>query len=163
MNTATPRADVPRVDFYVLPDADAGARLHFACRLTEKAYKLDNRTHAHVSGAAQARQLDELLWTFRQGSFIPHEIAGQNLASQINSGKPAEPNTPLAPVTIGHHSEAELSGDLLINLTNTIPPFFDQFARVAEIIDSSAECRQLGRERFSFYRDNGYQPTTHKL
>jgi len=141
---------MPRVDFYVLPDTDAGARLHFACRLTEKVYKLNNKTHAHVTGAAQARQLDELLWTFRQGSFVPHEIHGQ--AAQSN-----------APVTIGHDCELAPSGDLLINLADTIPPFFDQFARIAEIIDSSAECRQHGRERFSFYRDNGYNPTTHKL
>lgn len=146
-------ATAPRVDFYVLPDADAGARLQFACRLTEKAYKLDNKTYAHVTGAAQARQLDELLWTFRQGSFIPHEIAGQ----AEDSG------TQLAPVTIGHQSEAVRCGDLLINLAETIPPFFDQFTRVVEIIDSSVECRQHGRERFSFYRDNGYEPTTHKL
>ncbi len=145
MNTAT-----PRVDFYVLPDTGANARLRFVCRLAEKAYKLDNQTHAHVTGAAQARQLDELLWTFRQGSFIPHEIAGET----------AKQN---APVTIGHDCEASLSGDLLINLADTIPPFFDQFARIAEIIDSSAECRQHGRERFGVYRANGYEPNTHKL
>jgi DNA polymerase-3 subunit chi len=143
-------AATPRVDFYVLPEADTGARLHFACRLTEKAYKLDNKTHAHVTGAAQARQLDEMLWTFRPGSFIPHEISDQ--APQAN-----------APVTIGHDCEATPSGDLLINLADTIPPFFDQFTRIAEIIDSSAECRQHGRERYSFYRANGYEPETHKL
>ena len=143
-------AVTPRVDFYVLPDADSGARLHFACRLTEKAYKLDNRTHAHVAGTAQARQLDELLWTFRPGSFIPHEIAGQASQSKV-------------PVTIGHDCEATLGGDLLINLADEIPPFFDQFARIAEIIDASDECRRHGRERFSFYRDNGYEPDTHKL
>jgi len=143
----------PRVDFYVLPDTDAGARLRFACRLTEKAYKLDNKTHAHVTGAAQVRQFDEMLWTFRPGSFVPHEITDQTSQS----------NAPVTPVTIGHDSEAELSGDLLINLADAIPPFFDRFARVAEIIDSSAECRQSGRERFTFYRENGYKPETHKL
>ncbi len=140
----------PRVDFYVLPDTDAGARLRFACRLTEKAYKLDNKTHAHVAGAAQVRQFDEMLWTFRPGSFVPHEIAAQTPPTN-------------APVTIGHDTEAGLSGDLLINLADAIPPFFDRFARVAEIIDSSAECRQSGRERFTFYRENGYKPETHKL
>jgi len=51
----------------------------------------------------------------------------------------------------------------VINLADAIPPFFDQFARIAEVIDASAECRQHGRERFSFYRDNGYEPNTHKL
>lgn len=143
-------AQTPRVDFYVLPDAHDGARLKFACRLTEKAYKLDNRTHAHVNGAAQARQLDELLWTFRPGSFVPHEIS--NTAS-----------SPDAPVTIGHDCAAPAGGNLLINLADAIPPFFDQFARVAEIVNADTECRQLGRDRFSFYRANGYEPTTHKL
>jgi DNA polymerase-3 subunit chi len=143
-------AATPRVDFYVLPDTDTGARLRFACRLTEKAYKLDNRTHAHVTGAAQVRQFDEMLWTFRPGSFVPHEIADQTSPGN-------------APVTIGHDTAAKFSGDLLINLADTIPPFFDRFARVAEIIDSSVECRQRGRERFAIYRENGYEPKTHKL
>jgi len=140
----------PRVDFYVLPDSGSGARLNFACRLTEKAYKLANQTHAHVEGAAQARQLDELLWTFRQNSFIPHEIADPSPTADV-------------PVTIGHDNGATLSGELLINLADAIPPFFDQFSRIVEIIDASDECRKSGRERFSFYRDNGYEPETHKL
>ena len=91
-----------------------------------------------------------MLWTFRPGSFIPHEISTQ-----------APPSA--APVTISHDTETEISGDLLINLADAIPPFFDRFARVAEIIDASAECRQRGRERYAFYRENGYEPTTHKL
>ena len=50
----------------MLPDVEAGARLHFTCRLTEKAYGLNNRTYVHMGSAAEARQLDELLWTFRE-------------------------------------------------------------------------------------------------
>jgi DNA polymerase IIIc chi subunit len=34
---------------------------------------------------------------------------------------------------------------------------------VAEIIDASDEGRRSGRERFAFYRDNGYEPNTHKI
>jgi len=143
-------AATTRVDFYVLAETGTGARLNFACRLTEKAYKLDNRTHAHVTGAAQARQLDELMWTFRQGSFVPHEIADATSGADT-------------PVTIGHDDTAALAGDLLINLADVIPPFFDRFARVAEIVDSNDECRQRGRERYRFYLENGYEPETHKL
>ena len=116
--------DTPRIDFYVLPEATRGTRLRFACRLTEKAYKLDTQTYAHVAGAAQARELDEMLWTFRAGSFVPHEVAA---------------DTQAAPVTIGHDNKAQIKGDLLINLADEIPPFFDQFNRIAEIIDSSDE------------------------
>ncbi len=124
--------------------------MRFACRLTEKAYKLNNKTHTHVTGAAEARELDELLWTFRPGSFIPHEIAGPQ----------AHQDTP---VIISHNCEAAASGDLLINMADSIPPFFDQFSRIAEIIDSTEESRERGRERFIFYRDNGYPPNTHNL
>ena len=139
-----------RVDFYVLETSDPASRLRFACRLTEKAYTLNNRTYAHVDSAARARELDELLWTFRAGSFVPHQV------------EPVDPESP-TPVTIGHSPDCDASGDLLINLAGSIPSFFDRFERVAEIVDASEAGRQAGRTRFAFYRDNGYEPNTHKI
>jgi len=139
-----------RVDFYVLSSTDPAARLQFACRLTEKAYTLNNSIYAHVGNVARARELDELLWTFRDGSFIPHEIATTDAAQA-------------PPVVIGHATDTDTDGDLLINLADSIPTFFDRFGRVAEIIDASDEVRRSGRERFAFYRDNGYEPNTHKI
>lgn len=139
-----------RIDFYVLPATDPGARLHFTCRLTEKVYVMKHQIHAHTASSGQARELDELMWTFRQGSFLPHTL------SMSATDK-------LAPVTIGSDEQATVGGDLLINLADTIPTFFDRFTRVAEIIDGTQESRRLGRERFGFYRDNGYQPNTHNI
>ncbi len=139
-----------RVDFYVLSSADPASRLRFACRLTEKAYTLNNRTYAHVDDAARARELDEMLWTFRAGSFIPHQV------------EPGDPDNQ-TPVTIGHKPDSEADGDLLINLADSIPSFFDRFGRIAEIIDASEAGRQAGRTRFAFYRDNGFEPNTHKI
>ncbi len=140
-----------RVDFYILAATDNSARLRFACRLTEKAYGLKHQIHAHTSSAAIARELDELLWTFRQGSFVPHELLQP------------DPREIVAPITIGHSDQSGPNGDFLINLGDEIPPFFDQFARVAEIVDASADGRRAGRERFSFYKDNGFEPNTHKI
>jgi len=140
-----------RVDFYVLPATEVGARLHFTCRLTEKAYGLNHRTYVHTDSAAEVRQLDELLWTFRAGSFVPHET------------EDAETGADIAPIVIGHNEQTDAKGDLLINLASAIPPFFDRFSRVAEIVDGTPEGRNLGRERFSFYRDNGYEPNTHNI
>jgi len=142
-----------RVDFYVLSATEAGARLRFTCRLTEKAYGLNQRIYAYTNSAAEARQLDELLWTFRAGSFLPH----------ILLSAADEKNHAPTPITIGHGEQFEVSGDILINLADAIPSCFDRFARVAEIVDGTSECRRLGRERFSFYRDNGYEPNTHKM
>jgi len=144
-------SEATRIDFYVLDDASSEARLRFACRLAEKAVKLNNCVFALAADEAAAQHLDELLWTFRAESFVPHGIASDTSAEAL-------------PVMIAFGADApQAKGDLLINLTPAVPACYESFTRVAEIIDSSDECRQLGRTRFSFYRNNGLEPQTHKI
>jgi DNA polymerase-3 subunit chi len=83
-----------RVDFYLLNQAGQHSRQTFACRLAEKAYRLNNTVHIHAGSRGDADRLDELLWTFRDGSFVPHErVSG--------SRQDAE-----SPITIGCENEA---------------------------------------------------------
>lgn len=142
--------DPGRVEFYVLASADAGARLHFACRLAEKAYATGHRVHIHTDGAPGAAELDALLWTFRQGSFVPHEIAGAGAAAE-------------SPVTIGYGPATPCEAELLINLASEVPDFVERYPRVAEIVDASDDGRQLGRRRFRAYRERGREPATHNI
>ena len=137
-----------RIDFYVLDSAEAGARQRLACRLAEKAYTLNHRVHALTGSTEAAHELDELLWTFRPGSFVPHGLQG-------DAGD--------APVVIGCDPADAPPADLLINLTDEVPNCFDRFGRVAEIVDADDACRQAARTRFAFYRDNGYEPQTHRI
>ncbi|CAG0941819.1 DNA polymerase III subunit chi [Gammaproteobacteria bacterium] len=139
-----------RVDFYVLAVADPGARLRFACRLAEKAYRLQHRVHLHAGSPAQATQLDELLWTFRQGSFVPHEV----IAADAAAG---------SPVTIGHGPGNPPAAGLLINLADELPAFAATFPRVAEVIDDTDAGRQRGRERFRRYREAGREISSHDI
>lgn len=139
-----------RVSFYVLAAQEPVARLNYACRLTEKAYRLNQRIHLHTATRADTELLDKLLWTFRQGSFVPHERLD-----------PARP--PAAPVTIGDGTGEPPAIDLLINLAAEVPGFFRHCARVAEIIDGNPECREAGRTRHRFYRQNGLEPETHQV
>lgn len=140
-----------RIDFYVLPDAGEPARQRFACRLAEKVYKLDNTVHIATGDRQRAEQLDELLWTFRDGSFVPHEIVAPNLE-------------PLgSPITIGYGAADVGSVDLLINLTDEPPRDAAAFPRIAEIVTSDEDSRQRSRRRFADYRDNGHTLDTHKL
>ncbi len=141
-----------RIDFYVLKASEPSARLRFACRLAEKTYKLDRVIHIHTSSEAETSSLDDLLWVFRDGSFVPHELS---------TGEPRDELA--APITIGHGDRHPPDGDVLISLTDTIPAFFDQFERVAEILDGSTESRKSGRERYRIYKDTGHEPTTHMI
>jgi DNA polymerase-3 subunit chi len=142
--------DKNRVDFYILAVADEAAMMRFACRLTEKAYHLQHRVHLHTESAAAAAALDELLWTFRQGSFVPHEIALTGSAA-------------VSPVTIGYGAATPPAGDLLVNLSQQLPEFVDRFTRIAEIVDGAEISRQLGRARFREYRQQGRELSTHNI
>jgi len=139
-----------RIDFYVLATAGRTSRLNFACRLAEKAYALKHRVYAHTATDEDARELDELLWTFKQGSFIPHQLLSES----------ADERTP---VRIGTPDCADQSGELLINLATDMPSFSDKFSRIAEIVDASEAAKDAGRERFRQYRAMGFAPVTHTI
>ncbi len=138
-----------RIDFYIIPDSGPGPEL-VACRLSEKILGLGHKVYLHVEDSDQAGRLDRLLWTFRDGSFVPHEIY---------SGTTVDP----APVVIGHHQDPVVEPEVLVNLTHEIPEFFSRFERVAELVGPDQEARALSRERFRFYRERGYPLHTHQL
>ena len=140
-----------KVDFYVLGGSGEATRQRFACRLAEKAYRLNNTVHIHTADRQSVQQLDDLLWTFRDGSFVPHEIL---------ESRPAEPP---APITIGCDAAPSRSCDLLINLSEEIPAMAENFPRVAEIVTSDADARARSRKRFVDYRERGHTLDTHKL
>lgn len=139
-----------RVDFYVLEDSTPQARERLACRLTEKAFRLGHRVYIHTRSREQAAALDDLLWTFRQGSFVPHDLHGKDGGGA-------------SPVLIGHGEVPDDHHELLINLADEVPSFFSRFERVMETVDQTEAHRLAGRERFRFYRDRGYALQTHTL
>jgi DNA polymerase-3 subunit chi len=144
---------VTQVDFYILGSDSDDARLRLACKIVDKATQLDNHVFIHSSTEDEARQIDELLWTFSQGSFIPHRIVRETLA---------EP--PLEPVVIGvNQPPAPGRWDVLINLAPDVPEFFSRYERVAEVVDGNPARRELSRERYRFYRDRGYKLNTHQV
>ncbi|HET9108054.1 MAG TPA: DNA polymerase III subunit chi [Steroidobacteraceae bacterium] len=138
----------PRVDFYVM-EGTAAARLRVACRLAEKAYLASQRTLIWHTDRAELEALDELLWIFADGSFVPHEWLTSNQAQ--------------APVLLSAGSPPEAAFDFVINLAADPPPFLPLARRIAEIIDGDEERRRAGRARFKAYRELGIQPATHTL
>ena len=141
---------VPRIDFYVLPDQRANGRALLACRLADKAYSLGHTVYVLAGSEAQAAALDDLLWTFRQDSFIPHER--YPLVGEESS-----------PVLIGTVLPAEATAQVLINFAGRLPEGFERYERVVELVDQHPEVLAKSRERFRQYRERGLTPETHKL
>lgn len=141
---------MPRIDFYVLPDQKDNGRALLACRLADKAYNLGHTVYILTASDAQAAALDDLLWTFRQDSFIPHER--YPLAGEESS-----------PVLIGTVAPVEASAQVLINFTDRLPEGFERYERVVELVDQNPDVLAKSRERFRQYRERGCAPETHKL
>lgn len=141
----------PRVDFYVCEQAGLDARLHLACRIAEKAYHAKQRVVVWSDEPQLLPRMDELLWTFGDGSFVPHDII-------TTAGARCD-----APIALTTGALPDDHVDVLLNLGSTLPAFFEKFARIAEILDARPEVRSAGRERFKFYRTKSIEPQTHTV
>jgi DNA polymerase-3 subunit chi len=102
--------------------------------------------------ADDAAACDDLLWTFDDRAFVPHQFS-----------RDAESMDPATPVHLVLSLEAIASVDMLVNLADRLPCEFTRFSRIAEIIDADPERRRLGRERFKAYRDQKLALQTHQL
>jgi DNA polymerase-3 subunit chi len=139
-----------KVDFYLL-GSDGDSRERIACRLAEKAWRLGNRVYLLAPDKAAAHALDDLLWTFSQGSFVPHAVCANDGDAEAH------------PVLIGHNEPPAALHDVLISLAPEVPAWFGRFTRIAELVGAAEDDKVRGRERFRFYRERGYPLETHNL
>jgi DNA polymerase-3 subunit chi len=141
-----------QVDFYILEAAAERERLRTACRLADKAWQKGHRVFIHADSREAARSIDDLLWTYRQDSFVPHAIYSQG----------ADEAT-LEPVLVGDGASHPAEIDVLINLAETVPSFADSSTRIAEIVSADDAGRRSGRLRYRDYRDRGVSIQQHNL
>jgi DNA polymerase III subunit chi len=137
-----------QVDFYILEGDGPRGRALFVCRLADKVAGMGHKVFVQAQSEEAARELDELMWTYSDKSFLPHCLAGAD---------------PEAAVHIGHGAEPAGDFHLLINLGAEVPGFFSRFERVAEVVDGDETRKTQGRERFRFYKDRGYPLKTNNL
>src|ERR1700760_2614490 len=143
--------DSLRVDFYVLEEASSAGRLKLACRLAEKAYLAAQVALVWHTDPRELKEFDDLLWTFMDGSFVPHEMLG------------AGTSVDETPVLLSAGTPPPRTVDIIINLAPEVPACLGQTRRVAEIIDGDDSRRRAGRARFKAYRDLGIQPASHNV
>lgn len=139
-----------RVDFYLLSSDQSDAKWLVACRLLEKAYSKGHRVFVYCNNIQEAEHLDELLWTFRDDSFIPHNLQGEG------------PEPP-PPIQIGYDKEPRGFNDILLNLSNDIPTFHSKFKRVMELVINVETEKELSRLHYKEYRAKGFDLHTHNI
>ena len=141
-----------RVDFYVLSEDAPDARLRWACRLAEQAAEQGSRVYLQTIDQGDARRLDELLWTYNDRSFLPHEI--------FSGGEPSHAHVM---VLLGDAAAPPSHRQLVVNLTEAIPAGLEQYESVAEIVEVDPERKRTARERYKQYRERGCQLESHNV
>jgi DNA polymerase-3 subunit chi len=140
----------PQIDFYVLQEQSPGGRFKLACRIVEKAYRLGHRVYVRTGNSDDTNVLDDLLWTFSQNSFVPHQLSTES--GSLDS-----------PVVIGEHAPAAEDTDVVISVADDPVSDFTAYPRIVEIVGCENAEKASGRNRFRYYREHGVEPNTHRI
>lgn len=136
------------VDFHTGVDDKLG----YACRLLRKAWRAGKQVV--VTGpAAELNRLDQLLWTFEPGEFIPH--------ARLRAGQAIAPRLARTPIWLAEAPADAGPRDVLVNLG---PAALDDAAgcpRVIEIVADAPDEVDAGRERWRRYKAAGLSPRNH--
>lgn len=135
------------VNFYILHTNDWQAKNYLACQLAEKAWQQGYHIYIHTASLTDAQHIDMLLWTFKQESFVPHDM-------DISSS---------APIHIGYTEQIAENMEVLINLTEVVPAFITKFKRIADIVDDIEPAREAGRIRYRLYKQQGHELKVHDI
>jgi DNA polymerase-3 subunit chi len=136
-----------RADFYILNGKTDAPR--FSCNIANKAWTSGNSVFIITRNEAEAGDIDDLLWTYQDVSFVPH--------AKVDTGASD------APILIGWNGTETPQADVMINLTDTIPECYTNYDRVIEIIPEDPVLKNQGRERYKRYRELGFELFNHTI
>lgn len=141
---------MPRADFYLISKPRFREEpLRLVCELARKAYETGTPTLVLARDAAQAEQLDDLLWSFDPDAFIPHQIVGvdadEDEAEVLIA--PPDADVPLRPIVINLRDDA-VEGT---------------FERVLEVVPADENARGPLRERWKQYQALGLDVNKHDM
>ena len=120
----------------------AADRLAAACALIGGAWSKRKPLLVYAPDPPVADDLDRLLWTQAQLSFIPHCRADSPLAAET-------------PILIADRVDAMPQQERLMNLARAIPPGYARFQSLIEVVGRDEDDRLAARERVRQYKEQG--------
>lgn len=136
-----------QIDFYILENTEY---FNMACRLLEKAYLEHYRTFVLCSNEEIAKKLDDLLWTFKDISFVPHH-------------RWQDTEHTSSPICIHHEMINTHHKDLLVLLTDKLPGEYQLFKRIAIIVPNNEAEKQKARQLYKELQTNNINLNVHKI
>jgi DNA polymerase III subunit chi len=133
-----------RIDFYAIEKPRfRDDPMLLVCEIAQKAFENQQPALILLDQMELAEHLDELLWSYKDEAFLPHQIAGEE----------DDEHCPLLLVL----PEMNVSiRPLVINLRATASP--DGAERVIELIPFDESAKIAARERWKAYAARGHKP-----
>ncbi len=139
----------PIINFYIIKSDNFADCLPLACKIIDKAYKSNSSTFVYTKDKKINVTLDEMLWTFLDNSFIPHSSDPKDLD--------------ISPIYLGTVLPESVQHSLFINLTDNIQTDFQQYSKIIEFICQDTSHKELGRKKYTFYKQNECEINTYNL
>jgi DNA polymerase-3 subunit chi len=124
----------------------------YVCRLLRKAAAKGSRV-AVTGDAAALQHVDGQLWCLSPTDFVPHCAAASADAATLAA----------SPVVFCAAPELAPHHEVLLNLGAGVPPGFERFERLIEVVGGSDEDKAQSRGRWKYYQDRGYSIRRHDL
>ena len=139
-----------RADFYLIVKPRFREQpLLLVCELARKASDAGLPMLVLCASAAQAEQLDDLLWSFDPDAYVPHQIAG------------ADEDEEEGPVLLAAPEHDAGMRPMVLNLRDAAVP--DGFERVLEVVPADDSARGPLRERWKQYLARGIDVQKHDM
>ena len=139
-----------RADFYLIGKPRFREQpLLLVCELARKACDAGLPMLVLCASAAQAEQLDDLLWSFDPDAYVPHQIVG------------ADEDEDEVPVLLAAPEHDAGLRPLVLNLREAAVP--DGFERVREVVPADDAARGPLRERWKQYKARGIDVKKHDM
>lgn len=131
-----------RIHFYHnTPD-----RLALVGELVRRALERGRKAAVRFPDGTMLKRFDQLLWTREPQSFTPHVAVDSPLAGE----------TPIVLAEAGTATPWPHT-DMLLNLADDIPPGFEHFRLLIEIVGQTEADKAPARARWGHYRQRGLE------
>jgi len=127
-------------------------KIAYVCRLLRKA--VASGAHVEVVSDVPTRQrLNADLWALSPTDFLVHcDEGASSLVREFS-----------AVLMTSTPSQEHGRRPVLVNLCETVPPGFDRFQRLIEVVCTDEADRQHARNRWKYYAQAGYKIVRHDL
>ncbi len=129
--------------FYIL-DSDDDIN-YCTCKIIKKFYEEGKKILVSSKNSILIDDLNKLLWTFEQLSFIPH-----------STSKDYDSFTPVLLTETGYKNDSIIKKDynIFINLDDEVKTDYYNYEVVIELVSGNEHQKNLAREKYLYYKNN---------